>query len=214
MPFGRSILGNDLGDDDDDLAPVEQSRRGELTSENVPYSDKYREACFHAWYQAGRPSGKSLLGFLPADEYGRKPTSAKIRTWRDEGWHRRADELDRQVHQEMQKYAIETRVAMLKRHADLGRQMQEKGVDWLSEHEPDKAGDAIRLVVEGVRIESDSVGVSDALLRISKMKDQELSETIGQLLNRLSGTERKELLEQGIVSVDIEDVEITGEEDA
>ena len=209
MPFGKTAFGRDIVARKQEKVSEGQ---GELTSDNVPYSESYKELCFQAWYASGRPAGKSLVSFLPVDEFGRKPQPAKVAGWRDiGGWHGRADELDRQGSKEMETYAIEKKVEMFKRHADVARQLTEKGLDWLGTHEPDKSADAIRLVVEGIRIEKESVGVPDALLKIAAMNDQEITEVIGQYLNRVSGRERAELLDKNIVTVDIEEAEIIDE---
>lgn len=182
----------------------------------TPYTEAYKETCFQVWYAAGRPSSRQAVKIIPADEHNRKPTYVLLSTWiRLLGWNDRAKEMDHEVTKQMETYAVEQRVDMLKRHAESAKQLQLEGIKYLLEHPPEKTADAIRMVTEGIRIEKESVGLPEALTKIAEMKDKPLTELIGQLINRLTPNEIKQL-ETGNITVetnDIQEGEFTDEED-
>jgi hypothetical protein len=165
----------------------------------VPYTDAFIEQCFLAWYKNDKPKGMRLREVLPADEMGRTPEVVLVNKWkRDRQWDERADEMDLQVQRQLEITAVQERVEMFKRHAVAAREIQDKGLKYLQEHDFDSAASAIRGIVEGVRIERDSVGIPDALLKMAAMNNEQLEKTVNALLSRVSVSEtddKEEVLE-------------------
>ena len=119
------------------------------------------------------------------DESGvRKPSHATLGDWINNEFIPRAKELDEQVEMELRARLVNEKVEMLSRHAKLGETMQNMGVEYLQEHKNDiTAASAVKLMVEGWRIERFSKGIPDMLDKIRDMTEDELITEISKLLN-------------------------------
>jgi len=153
--------------------------------EHVGFSDDYKEKTFFIWYSSGKLEGLRLLDLLPKDIYDRKPNLTTISTWINKlGWRERADVLDVEVAHRIERMAIEEKVEMFNRHALVGREMQDKAIDYFNKNDITSGNVALRLLVEGVEIERQSKGVPGALERLSKMNNEELEKTVERLLQK------------------------------
>lgn len=151
------------------------------------YSDAYIEKCFVAWYTAGCPDGGRTMKIIPQDEMGRTPHPEVVKGWiKRYDWHSRADILNEQVAREIEKKAVEIRVEMLNRQAELGKQLQEKGMEYLEAHEFEKAGEALKAVISGAELERSSRGLPEAIMKVAEMRDEDLAKTLDSLLGKAS----------------------------
>jgi hypothetical protein len=162
---------------------IEPIKRRELYSH---YSDEYKGVAFQIWYSSGRPTPSKLLEMLPEDESHRRPDVGVVGKWIS-AWGEDADRLDIEVKRVTDIDLVGQRAEMLKKQANSGRTLQDMGMDYLLEHGFDKAADALRAVVEGVRVERESRGLGEALDRIFKMDDEALRKELVHLLQRDSG---------------------------
>ena len=167
---------------DDDL--IEPTARRELYAH---YSDEYKGVAFQIWYSNSRPSPSKLLEMLPEDEMHRKPDVGVVGRWIS-AWGEDADRLDIEVKRVTDIDLVGQRAEMLKKQANSGKALHDMGMTYLKEHGFDKAADALRAVVEGVRVERESRGLGEALDRIFKMDDEALRKELVHLLQRDSGT--------------------------
>jgi hypothetical protein len=124
---------------------------------------------------------------IPEDENYRKPNERYLREEWITIWNQEADILDLEVKRKIDIDLVSQRAEMLKKQADSGKQLQQMGMGYLLEHGFDKASDALRALVEGVRIERESRGLGEALDRIFKMDDEALRKELVHLLQRDSG---------------------------
>jgi hypothetical protein len=163
-----------------------------------PYSAAFKDACFFAWYNAGKPTIRSFaLEIVPIDEYGNKPHLETIKDWYSIfEWAKRANMLDEQVMQQIESQAVEERVKMLRRHADVGMKLVEKGLEHLEHTDKfEKDADAIRAIIQGAELERASLGLPTAMIDVAKMKDEDLSSVINKLLGRVSADEAQKIVE-------------------
>lgn len=154
-----------------------------------PFSSQYREKVFYIWYNRGKPGAKSLLQFIPSDldEWGRVPTGAALVQWIQDEYKPRADLLDQQVKDQLDAMVIQEKVEMMKRHASVAVKMQEMAIRFLNENEDVmSAPAAVRLLVEGIRIERESRGIPEALDKMQRMSDEELLEQVKEIMTNSS----------------------------
>ena len=164
---------------------LENSDKDILITQSRNFRQEYKDACFYIWYNAGKPTVKDLLDLIPFPDtnYGQKPTTASLYTWVNDLFIPRAEELDRGVKETLDKEVIAAKVEMLERHAKLGKQMQNLSWEYLEAHKDELTpNSAVRMLVEGRRIEMESIGIPEALLRMSSMTDQELQEEVAKLI--------------------------------
>lgn len=107
-------------------------------------------------------------------------------------WVERAAAYDDHIEAEARKLierdAIRRKADMLKRHADIGRFMQSKGVEYLKKDKAlDKSSDAITAIKSGVEMERKSEGLPEYLLEIVNADDDELARRYNALLAEISG---------------------------
>ena len=158
------------------------------TPNAIPYTETYKESCFQAWYSAGCP-GKipQVRDIIPEDEYGRKPSHRLLRLWRDEmGWDWRRDVLDAKAIEIVDDELVQQRVLMLREQAAKGRNLQKMGMEYLEEVGFDSSSSAVSAVIRGAELERSSRGLSDTLLKLSKMSDEQLTREVASLLERAS----------------------------
>lgn len=152
--------------------------------EIAKFSDHYREELFLLWYKEGKPSLTVLRNIMPKSKTGHLPTVPVLQQWaRDNDWRDRADKMDEEVRQELEAKAIAVKVEMLERHAGVGEELQEIGLDYIREHADEiKPSTAVRMIVEGIRIEEGSRGIGTAFKQAVEMSDEDLTTRVEDLL--------------------------------
>ena len=154
----------------------------------IQFPETYRETVFAVWYGKGKPAPKVLWDMIEPDPLlGAKPSSALLRNWVKK-FREKASTLDIQVAEEANKKLVADKVAMLERHATVGRKMQNLGLEFLEEHGVGGARNAITMLVEGLRIERESVGAPKIAQRIIDMSDEELFQELRVLVKETTIT--------------------------
>lgn len=153
-------------------------------SKLTAYTEQYKESCFQAWYAGGRPTlASKIFEILPYDEYDRQPSMDIMRKWRNEGeWDLRADEMDSKANRIVEDELIGQRVEMLKQQAKRARMMQEKGAEYLEDNGFDSSSSAVQAIVKGAEMERSSLGLSDAMLKLARLTNDELQEETRKML--------------------------------
>lgn len=157
-----------------------------------PFPQPYIEKLFYIWYNHGRPSAKLLVQFISPDmdEWGRIPNWSTIEGWLEHLFVPRANELDAAVKSRLDALLVSEKVDMLKRHAEVGVQMQDMAIQYLNENSDEiSAPAAVRLLVEGIRIERESRGIPAALDKMMNMSDEELTDELKKLMTTSSTLE-------------------------
>jgi len=152
------------------------------------YNDHLKTQIFFIWFNAGKPEPTRLYNILcgKTDEIGNKlPAKSTLGSWIKEDFEERARVLDEQIIQELEERSIAEKVEMFQRHAEIGNFMQHSALEWLRDN-ADRltVSSAIRLLVEGVRIEKESRGLPQALEKMMKMTDEDLLEEVQRLVSR------------------------------
>jgi len=182
------------------------------------FSDDYIETLFQVWYRAGRPVARKLLDSAPPDLEGRKPRLATLKLWIDKkDWDIRADELDAEVMDKVNKNAIKDKIRMLENHAKVGARLVAKGMEFLddSEHGITKAADAIRAIIQGAELERSSRGLPIALGEISRLSDEQLMKLVSDMQKQMDSARGVSELNTDVVDAEVQELrELEGREDA
>lgn len=154
----------------------------------VRFTEEYKSTVFYTWYNLGKPTATRLQKALDPDpSSGEIPASTTLHKWIKE-FQERADFLDLQIQEELENRIIKEKVEMLRRHADLGQKMQTMAMDYLKRVEENKEDlkvpNAIRLLVEGIRIEHESRGIPSALEKMINKSDEDLLKEIESIMTR------------------------------
>lgn len=177
-----------------------------MTKHIIPYTEEYKHKCFQAWFAAGRPSRPiSILKVIPEDETGRKPNKSILSGWRrDMQWDMKGEDLFSKAIEIANTGLIAKKAEMLERQAQTGFDLQNEGLKYLKEEGFDSASSAVSAVFKGAVMERESRGLSEALLKIAKMTDEEIKKEIAGLIQKGGG--------DGTV-IDVDAVDIDEEEE-
>ena len=149
---------------------------------NKDYSDEYVQSLFYLWYNKGKPSAPKLYDMIEPDPLtGKMPTVGTLNTWLSTDsypFKLRAAELDQEVADALKSGAIGEKIEMHKRHADMGQELAQLGIDFLKEYGIDDPKTAVRAIVAGTDLEARSRGVDKVLETVSKMSDDELDKML------------------------------------
>lgn len=147
------------------------------------YSQNYRDQIFFVWWKGGKPNVTKLYSMIPPDENGEIPSKGTLANWVKDDFSVRAEELDREFYEKVQAEAMAEKAEMLRIHAGIGKNMREMALSYLNEHKDELTVNAsIRMLIEGVRIERDSVGIPEALDKISDKSNEELLGELQKIL--------------------------------
>jgi len=144
------------------------------------YGDSSRSEIFQIWWKGGKPSPTALQKMIPDNKIDKLPSIDLLRKWIKNEFEPKAASLDRQMMNEIEGRMIQEKVEMLQRHGEIGREMQSKARAALEQLDFEElpANALVRLIVEGVRIERDSVGLPEALEKLLDADDDELVDMI------------------------------------
>ena len=120
---------------------------------------------------------------IPESWGDNKPNAATIGGWiRTDRFQDQAEALDNQVRQELESRLVQEKIEMLSRHANLGMEVQDIAIDYIRGHRDELTSNAaVRLLIEGVRIERESKGIPQALEKMINKTDEELLEEVKKL---------------------------------
>lgn len=155
---------------------------GEVTTRQQ-YSETYKDDLFLIWFQKEQPAAHILWQMIP-EEWGKKPSAATIRDWIREIFAPKAEILNMRMKEDLEDRMVKEKVEMLYRHAEIGRKMQKKALERLDTIADDElnANASVRLLVEGIRIERDSVGLPQALEKMLNKNDEDLLAEVERLI--------------------------------
>ena len=120
---------------------------------------------------------------IPANWGNEIPTANSLHLWiQGEKFQSQAEDLDKQVSIELESRLVKEKVEMLSRHSELGVYMQTMAKDYLEANESSlSANAAVRLLIEGIRVERESKGIPQALEKMLSKTDEELLEEVKSL---------------------------------
>lgn len=150
------------------------------------FSPDYENEVFMIWYRNDRPYAPNLLQLIPPNDEGGKPTTATLKNWINDKFAYRASDMDADVLNKVEDQLIQEKVEMVTRHIAIAKEMQNTGLEYLRSLDGEDLTPqvAFRLVVEGIRIESESVGIPSALRKLATMTDEQLTDKVKELIER------------------------------
>ena len=152
------------------------------------FTDDYIERCFEVWYSMNQPTNMQILqDAIPETPEGRKPGIQMLRQLRDTyGWNERADVLNVKAIEVVEHQLIDQKATMLKRQAEQALQIANLARDHLVENGFDTSSSAVSALFKATEEERTVRGVSEMMIKISKMSPEELMQEAAKLLKRNS----------------------------
>ena len=170
------------------------------------FTDAYIEQCFTVWYSMGQPTNMQILqDAVPETPEGRKPGIQMLRQLRDTyGWNERADVLNAKAIEVVEHQLIDQKATMLKRQAEQALQIANLARDHLVENGFDTSSSAVSALFKATEEERTVRGISEFLMKISRMdSDGVMSEAI-KLLKRNSEVIEGEEITEDVTDSDTE----------
>ncbi len=157
----------------------------------ITYPESYIENVRNVWYSLERPGMEKVHDAIP-DFQGNKPSIPTLLKWKERYmWDFWADGLDLQVSQQVQDKLVAQRASMLERHAIMSQEMQDMAFDYLKAEGFDTSSSAVNAIVKGIEIERESRGISEYLVRMTQMSNDELLQEIVKSIS--DGVENNQL---------------------
>jgi len=158
--------------------------------DRASFTKEYKDDIFMIWYRAGKPSSTIFYGLIPPDVNGRKPARNMLKVWAND-FQLRAEPLDDAVKDRMSDLLVKEKVEMFNRHAKVAVELQGRALEYLRTVDDKDLGSssAVRMLVEGIRIERISRGVPQMLEKMAQMTDDDLLREAEKLLLRSPITE-------------------------
>lgn len=144
-----------------------------------------------------------LIPNLPEDEHGRKPDKETLDGWRTQYmWDARADDLDTKAIELADNSLILQKAEMLKRHAENAKKIADQALEFLvgSEGGFDSSASAVNAYFRGTEEERTARGISDLIIKMSKMSDDDLQKEILERLRR--GSENEQIIDSEAVDTE------------
>lgn len=149
------------------------------------YSKDYKEYCFLTWWRVGRPNWTNLVLQIEKFQDRMLPSTATLSDWAKEGdWVERANKLDLEVMDEIKQRFITEKAQMLARHAEVGKTLQDYGLEYLQNNPITSQGVALRAIQMGVEIEGSAAQIEKLVSSIAKMDDPQIEEGLKSLLDK------------------------------
>lgn len=170
----------------------------DVINQAVKYSDDYLEQCFEVWYSMGQPNNMNLLiDRIPDSPNGGKPTKVfLLNTKNTRGWSERADAMNTKAIQKVEDQLIDQKAEMLKRQAQQAFEIAERAREHLLENGFDTSSAAVNAIKWATEEERTVRGVSEMMIKISKMTPDELMQEAAKLLKRNSEAIDGEIVEE------------------
>ena len=159
-------------------------------AKGLAYTEKYKNQLFEHWFKNGKLGYSKFRKIAFPDENGRLPGEPLIQKWIDDEWRGRGEHLDSMVMEQLNAQLVYEKVEMLKRHADDAKWAQEIAIEKLKQMDIEDftASALIRLWSEGIRIERESIGIPQALEKMSGLSDEQLVKEIEEIVRSSPGT--------------------------
>lgn len=168
---------------------------GNFTKE---YTEDYIEQCFGIWYSMSQTSNMVVFQEAIPEYNGKKPSISTLRQFRDVyGWVERADAMNAKAIEKVEHQLIDQKVDMLKRQAEQALQVANLARDHLIENGFDTSASAVNALFKATSEERTVRGISEFLIKISRMDNDGIINEAIKLLKRNSEAVDVEAVEVG-----------------
>lgn len=150
------------------------------------YSEEYVERLFQAWYALNQPTDMEMvIEKAGASPNGDTPSKSTVRQFVDTyGWRERADAMNAKAIEIAESTLIQQKAEMLKRQAQDAFEVALKAKQHILEEGFDTTASAVAALKWASEEERTTRGVSDMLIRVSKMSKEDLEARALKLLQR------------------------------
>lgn len=147
------------------------------------YSETYVEQAFLTWYANGQPPFSKLVLMLDTDHQGHRPGKESLGIWYSKhGWGERAAELDKRATDKYEAEYVNAKAAMMVRHAHIGRELAERGWEYIETHQMKSAFAALRAIELGIQMEKDASNLGALFETVAQMGDEKIRSKLDLLL--------------------------------
>lgn len=150
------------------------------------FSEAYIETCFTTWYGMNQPTNLNILRqALPESPDKRVPATSTLRDWIETyGWKERADALTAKAIEVAEHSIVERKADLLRRQFEDALEVGQAARDHILAFGFDTTSSAVSALKWASEEQRTVMGVSEMLLKISKMSPEDLQARAEKLLKR------------------------------
>jgi hypothetical protein len=179
--------------------------KGDASRTNIMFTPTYIEKAFATWELHNHPNVNALIDMLEVDENGRRPEPATIMSWKTKyGWELRSGAIQVETQKQTDRQLVQVRMDMMKRHADLAKDIENEAWTYLKETGFDSSASAVSALFKAIDEEKKSTGMGIALAQVFTMSDEDLQKHMNRLLLRARGIEEDD---ENTVTAESEDID-------
>jgi hypothetical protein len=147
------------------------------------FDTPYKAEAFAIWYKMGKCGAGLLYPALPPNSDGDVPTIGTVQQWISKDFIPQGDALDLQVKAAMDQRLIQEKIKMLEEHTQVAKEMQDMALEYLRDNRENlKVPNAVRMLVEGIRIERDSRGIPAMMEKLVDRSDEDLMNELKEIV--------------------------------
>jgi len=162
------------------------------------YSEDYINTCFTVWYSAGQPTNMNLvIEKMPSSVDGNVPSKATLARFRSEyGWDERADALNTKAIERVDGDLVESKVNLLRKQFKDAVEVGQKAIEQILSDGFDSSSSAVSALKWATEEQRAVIGVSEMLVKISKMADDEALSRYNKLTQRKNSVDAEIMSEE------------------
>jgi len=170
------------------------------------YTEEYIERCFQTWFSLNQPNSlEALQEAIPESPDGGKPSMATLRQFKEDyAWHERADVLNSKAIERVESVLVDQKYEMLLRQAETAQKIGQLAEEHLLTEGFDNSSSAVNALKWASEEERTVRGVSEMMIKISRMTPDELMKEAAKLLKRNSEAVDAEVIEEDSPELGVE----------
>lgn len=184
--------------------------KGTASRSNLLFTPTYIEKAFATWELHNHPTIGVLIDLLEEDENGRKPEPVTIGSWKIKyGWDNRSSTILAETQKQTDRQLVQVRMDMMKRHAELAKDVEDEAWQYLKETGFDSSASAVSALFKAIDEEKKSTGMGIALAQVFTMSDEDLQKQMNRLIMRVRGVDEEN--EEHTITAESEDIDAPGD---
>ena len=162
------------------------------------FSEDYINTCFTVWYSLGQPTNMNLvIDQIPESPDGNKPARLTLSKFKEDyGWVERADALNAKAVELVDKELVDTKAELLRKQFKVAAEVGQKAIDHILEDGFDSSSSAVNALRWASEEQRIVIGVSEMLVKISKLPNEDALARYNKLLQRKNSVEAEIVSEE------------------
>jgi hypothetical protein len=156
-------------------------KRKQISREQA-FPQETHDQAFYLWYKMGKPE-YSILEKAMKEKDGKSPGIGTLQHWKNlDSWDEHADALDGIADNSMDKEIIKQRAELIRKQADIGKELIDMGMNYLQNEGLDNSADAIRAIGKGAELQEKELGWAAVFAELANATEDDLNRKLKKFM--------------------------------